>query len=211
VEGDSFSLPHYSSAAEMMTGGAGYTWGTALPNTPHEQLLENSCISCHMGPTPGIDDNGTPDDPGDDQPMVGHNTVGQHTFLMVSPVDGTENVATCQQCHTDLTSLDFAASGDHDGDGSVETHEAEIEGLVTLLQGELESRGVMFLPNYPYATFPDGADENLKGAIWNWKIGSDIVKFGGVQHNYKALVGLLQLSYEKLTGSPVPNAEILTP
>jgi hypothetical protein len=93
----------------------------------------------------------------------------------------------------------------------VETHEAEIEGLVTLLQGELESRGVMFLPNYPYATFPDGADENLKGAIWNWKIGSDIVKFGGVQHNYKALVGLLQLSYEKLTGSPVPNAEILTP
>ena len=54
-----------------------------------------------MGSTPGMDNNGTPEDPSDDKPLPGHNEVGQHSFAMVTAA-GVENVAVCQQCHDPL-------------------------------------------------------------------------------------------------------------
>ncbi len=118
VEGDTLAVPHHSTAAELINNTGGYTWGETLPNSAHG-LVENTCVGCHMGATPGMDDNGTPDTADDDTPLPGHETVGGHTFAMVD-ADGNENVAICQQCHGDITSFEFDAKADYDGDGTVE-------------------------------------------------------------------------------------------
>ena len=197
VEGESFGTPHYSTAAELMYGKGGYTWSEELASGVHGLVVENSCIGCHMAPTPGTDDAGNP--------LPGHNTVGQHTFAMVD-ADGVENIAACQGCHADATEFAFEAGGDYDGDGAVENVEAEVEGLRALLQEAVVAAGVEVLESYPYFTLPDGASVDLKGAVYNLKFTES---GGSAFHNFKYTVALLQLSYEKLTGAPVPNAAIM--
>jgi hypothetical protein len=186
------NLPHYSSAAELLTtGNAGYTWGEVVESSPHGTIVPDTCITCHMSGTP-------------DEGQPGHNTVGQHTFLLTSPVDGTENIAACQQCHTDATSFDFEAKDDYDGDGAAETNHEELEGLLELLRFGIEARGVTFLPSHPYYGLPQAADENLKGAVYNYHLALETVHRNAEVHNVQYLVGLLRLSFEKLTGAPVP-------
>jgi hypothetical protein len=196
VEGEeSLHLPHYSTAAELMLNTGGYTWGEVVDSSPHGSMVEDTCVTCHMAATPGMDDAGTPDDSSDDSPLPGHLTVGEHTFAMVSPVDGTENVAVCQECHTNIDSIEFAAKGDYDGDGDVEGYQAEIEGLRETLYNAMIEQGVVDLGHYPYFEFPEDASVDLRGAVWNYKFtGSG----GSAVHNFKRTLGLLQLSIEKL-------------
>lgn len=205
LEGGRFGTPHYSGAAELSIGTGGYTWGEELPSGLHASM-DVTCITCHMADSPGMDDAGTPDDSSDDKPLPGHLTVGGHTFSMVSPVDGTENVGACVSCHTDATTLDFTAKGDYDGDGTVEGNKAEIEGLYTLIKTELEAAGVVFLGRYPYFEIPDGAGEDIYGAIWNYQL---LTHNNIPAHNLKYLVALGQLTYEKLAGEPVPGADLV--
>ncbi len=208
-------LPHYSSAAELMTtdqGDAGYTWGLDLPEAPHGEIVENTCIGCHMAETPGVDDNGTADDASDDTPLPGHNTVGEHTFLLTSPVDGTKNVAVCQQCHgEEVEDFDFEAEADYDGDGTAETNKEELEGLLEVLLAALEDKGVVALESRPYYELPPDTDATLRGAVYNRHLVFEAVHRGSEAHNFPYLVALLQLSYRQVTGSDVPNAEILAP
>ncbi|HEX3052289.1 MAG TPA: hypothetical protein VHP83_16635, partial [Aggregatilineaceae bacterium] len=208
VEGERFSTPHYSTAAELMNGTGGYTWGLTLPTSTHGRVVDQACIGCHMGATPGMDDAGTPDDSSDDTPMAGHNTVGGHTFAMVSLVDGTENVAVCQQCHDGATSFEFEARYDYDGDGAEETNQEEVAGLLEAVQGQLEAQGVAVLDSYPYFEIPEGAGPDIKGAVYNFKFSRDDA---AAVHNLRYTVALLQLTYEKLAGAPLPNAHILPP
>jgi hypothetical protein len=203
--GERFHTPHYSAAAELSLGTGGYTWGEELPASNHASMGV-TCISCHMAESPGMDDAGTPDDSSDDSPLPGHMTVGGHTFSMVSPVDGTENVGACTSCHADATTFDFTAKGDYDGDGTVEGNKAEIEGLYTLIKAELEAAGVVFLGRYPYFEYPDGAGEDIYGAVWNYQL---LTHNNIPAHNLKYLVALGQLTYEKLTGEPVPGADLV--
>jgi len=208
VEGERFSTPHYSTAAELMSGTGGYTWGLELPTSTHGRVVEQACIGCHMGATPGMDDAGTPDDNSDDTPLPGHNTVGGHTFAMVSSVDETENSGVCQQGHDGATSFEFVARYDYDGDGTEETNEAEVAGLLEAVQGQLEAQGVVVLDHYPYFELPEGAGPDIKGAVYNFKFSRDDA---AAVHNLRYTVALLQLSYEKLAGEPLPNAYILPP
>jgi cytochrome c1 len=195
VENASPEWPHYSTAAELMSNTGGYTWGETIDNSPHGSIVAETCITCHMAQTPGMDDMGTPDDSSDDVPLPGHDTVGEHTFAMVSPVDGTENFAVCTACHPGVTSFDWTARADYDGDGIIETNHEEIGGLRALLKSALEAKGVQFLASYPYYVLPTNASIDIKGGVWNYQFtGSG----GSVVHNFKHTLGLLQLSLEKL-------------
>lgn len=200
LNGGSFGLPHHSTAAELMNNVGAYTWGEDMPVSPHGRIVEGECIGCHMGATPGTDADGNP--------LPGHQTVGGHTFAMVSPVDGTENVAICQQCHDGATSFEMEARRDYDGDGTIESNQEEVEGLRTLVQDAIAASGVTVLDGRPYYEFPDGATVDQYGAAYN-------VLFtgtgGSAVHNLRYVVSVLQLSYEKLTGEQVPNATILSP
>jgi hypothetical protein len=190
VEGESLSLPHYSTAAEMMAGTGAYTWGEVLPTGTHGFVVEQTCVGCHMAES-------------GDESAEGHATVGGHTFAMVS-ADGTENVAVCQECHAGVESFAFEASGDYDGDGVVETGPEEIAGLMELVTAALTDAGVEVLPSRPYFNFPDGAGTELKGAAYNLRFAAS---GGAASHNFVYTVAALQLSYEMVTGEPVPNAD----
>jgi len=198
VEGERFSTPHYSTAAELMAGTGAYTWGEALPSGTHDFIIEQSCVGCHMAETAGMDGSGAD--------MAGQGTVGGHTFAMVSPVDGTEDVAVCQACHEGVESFAFEASGDYDGDGAVETGPEEVDGLIELLGSALTDAGVEILAHYPYFNLPENAGTDIKGAVYNYKFAAS---GGASAHNFVYVVSALQLSYEKLTGEPVPNADLM--
>ena len=132
--------------------------------------------------------------------------MGGHTFSMVSPVDGSENVAVCQECHEGVESFAFEASGDYDGDGAVETGPEEIDGLIELVGNELTAAGVEILTHHPYFNIPEGAGADVKGAVYNYKFATS---GGAASHNFVYTVAALQLSYEKLAGEPVPNADMM--
>ncbi len=198
ADGQSFSTPHYSTAAELMNGVGGYTWGEALPVSTHGRAVDETCIGCHMAASPGMDG---------DTPLPGHNTVGEHTFAMMD-ADGVENVAVCQRCHDGATSFAFEARRDYDGDGTIETNQDEVEGLRELLQAAVVEAGVTVLDHHPYFEIPEGSSVDLYGAVWNLKFSES---GGTAVHNLRYAVSLLQLSYEKLTGEAVPGATILPP
>lgn len=194
VEGERFSTPHYSTAAELMAGTGAYTWGEVLPTGTHGFVVEQTCVGCHMAESP------------DTQAAEGHAIAGGHTFAMVSPIDGTENVAVCQDCHEGVESFAFEASGDYDGDGAVETGPEEVDGLIELLGSALTGAGVEILDHHPYFTIPEGAGTEIKGAVYNYKFATS---GGAAAHNFVYTVAMLQLSYEKVAGEPVPNADLM--
>jgi hypothetical protein len=195
VEGERFGTPHYSTAAELMVGVGGYTWGQDLPSSGHGFAIENSCVTCHM------------DSVEDEAHAV---EIGGHTFAM-SHGEGDsafQNVESCQGCHEGATSFSFEAFRDYDGDGAIETNEEEITGLRDLLLVKIGESGVTVLDSHPYYEIPEGASFEVKGAIWNHKF----TESGGTAvHNVKYAVSLLQLSYLQLTGEAVPNAYIIEP
>jgi hypothetical protein len=208
VGGGSFSTPHHgNNQAELINEEGGYTWGNTMPTSPHGRIIDGSCTGCHMGPTPGMNDMGTPDDTSDDQPLPGHNAVGEHSFAMVS-ADGVENVAICQTCHDGATSFEFESRRDYDGDGTIESVQDEVSGLRELVWNALLDAGVTATDSRPYFTVPDGASEDVYGALWNYYFTE---AQGTAVHNFRYAVSLLQLSYQKLTGNPVPNAVIIPP
>jgi hypothetical protein len=161
-------------------------------------VVEDTCVGCHMAETPGTTDDG--------EPLPGHNTVGDHTFAMISPMDGTENLAACTTCHADAEAFAFTAAGDYDGDGTVETNEEEIEGLRELVQGLIEAEGVVFLDHYPYFEIPADAGADVLGAIYNHKF---TASGGSAVHNLDYTISLLQLTYAQLAGEPVPGADLV--
>ena len=63
------------------------------------------------------------------------------------------------------------------------------------------------LDHHPYFELPEDASVDVKGAVFNFKMIRD--DQGSVVHNLKYSVGLLQLSYAKLTGEPVPGATLV--
>jgi hypothetical protein len=191
VAGEGLSTPHYSTAAELMNDTGGFTWGETLPSSGHGQEVPGACIGCHMAETPDMDDMG----------------VGQHTFAMVS-ADGVEHVEVCQQCHGEVENFAFESFFDHDGDGAAEDHKAEVDGLLELVQAQLEAQGVVILDHHPYFEIPEDAGEDLFAGVYNFKFARDDAS---AYHNFKYVVSLLQLTYEKLAGEPVPGAEILAP
>jgi hypothetical protein len=69
--------------------------------------------------------------------------------------------------------------------------------------------------DYPYLVFPADSKLSLelKGAIYNLRYVTGVMWTGDGKaatiHNFDRSVGLLQVSYMKLTGKDVPNAALL--
>ncbi|NIN69309.1 MAG: hypothetical protein GTO63_32425 [Anaerolineae bacterium] len=202
VEEDDPSWPHHSTAAEMIAGVGGYTYGDEIENSPH-QAVGLVCVECHMAETPGMDDAGTPDDSEDDTPLPGHNEIGEHTFTMTS-ADGVELVSACSECHGEIESFNREADGDYDGDGTVEGIRDEVQGLLDLLLQAIQDDGPVWLGHHPY--WEEVTTQEQKAAIYNYMFvaheGSEGI------HNTARAVMLLQTSYRQLTGEDVPGADL---
>jgi hypothetical protein len=208
VYGDEPILPHGSTAAEMMAGAGGYDYGQNIEDSAHLVVIPG-CVGCHMAPTLGMDDRGTPDDVGDDVPLRGHSRVGEHTFRMAwnggTPddlTDDVENVAVCRDCHAELSTFNRTAKGDYDGDGDTEGIQEEVWGLLELVRAEILAQGVQWQGETP--VWSTVTTEAQRGAIYNL---SFVLCDGSLGvHNAGRAVRLLQLAYRHLTGQDVPGA-----
>jgi hypothetical protein len=208
VHRDEPVLPHGSTAAEMMVGTGGYDYGQIIKDSAHSAVIPG-CVSCHMATTPGMNDQGTPDDIGDDVPLPGHNRIGEHTFRMTwnggTPADladDVENIATCTDCHEELASFNRKAAGDYDGNGESEGIQDEVWGLLGLVHAELLTQGVQWQGEHPL--WSTVTTEAQKRAIYNLRFVAADGSLG--VHNAGRAVRLLQLSYLHLTGHDVPGA-----
>ena len=83
---------------------------------------------------------------------------------------------------------------------------AVVVGLIELVGNELTAAGVEILTHHPYFNIPEGAGADVKGAVYNYKFATS---GGAASHNFVYTVAALQLSYEKLAGEPVPNADMM--
>lgn len=178
--------PHYSQQGDMLMGTNAFTWGEALPTSPHLAATSNSCVDCHM--------------------HVGDHLLGSlplsggHSFAMSTP-SGEDNVASCSGagCHGDIgTSFSdkkFYLNGnaDLDRNGVAEGLQDEIHGLIDQL--------AMLLPPIGQPTV-GVIDSNWTldqaAGQYNYKF----IKYDGSYgiHNPHYTVGLLYLSIGKLGG-----------
>ena len=114
---------HHGPEAALLLG-VGGAGGVEGKPSPHYQNVENTCVTCHLG---SADENAS------------------HTFR--------PNVATCQTCHSDATSLDV---------NGVQTEITDkLEQVKVALQGKglLDDTGTIVVGDYP---------EAQAAALWNY-------------------------------------------
>ncbi len=188
--------PHHSNQTDMLAGvrEAVITFGRVLPNSTHKDVVENACVGCHMGSNQRDD-------------------LGDHSWAMhTTEIAGTDtttfdHVEPCRACHDpNMTSFDdMLARADHDGDGTIEAAQAEIEGL-------LHDVGMM-LPPF------DSPDVDISSDVW-YEDGNLLLRKAGWNyffvdydhshgvHNYQFSVALLQLTKDALTYGVLSEGEI---
>lgn len=156
--------PHHGPQSDLLIGTGGYEFsGQSYGSSPHASVGgNNGCILCHMG-----------------QPRThtGYK-VGGHTFNMVDEESGEDLVGVCQECHE--------SAEDYDYDGVQTEVESLLEELAVLLQGEgiLDGSGSTISQTI--------SDENLAGALWNYKTIEEDRSHG--IHNPEYIIDLLETS-----------------
>ena len=177
-----------------------------------------ACVLCHMYRTPG----GVWDTK-DSMAVPGHQKIGGHTFSMVAEQDKkvVEHVEPCQQCHPGATTFNFNVDEDLDGNGKMEGAQTEIKSLLDMVKKEIVNKAkaegfeLKTQDGYPYFVFPQDAKPSveIKGAIYNFRYVNGVMWSGegkgSAIHNTYRSAGLLQASYEKLTGKPLEKASLM--
>jgi hypothetical protein len=123
--------PHHGPQGDMLVGTNGFTYGKAIPSSAHGDVVEDTCVTCHMQAVDAAD------------PALTH--VGGHTFKPSFAGNGTvpakELVGACQTCHgPDVTSFNFPLM-DYNGDGIIEGAQTEVQHLLDQLAVMLPPAG----------------------------------------------------------------------
>lgn len=186
--------PHHGPQAEMLTTLNSWTWDEELPTSPHLVAAvpggeANSCVNCHMYEEGS---HGEHDDEGN------LTTAGMHSFSMASK-DGVDNVAACSPCHVPFGD-EFGdkvywlnGNADHDGDGTAEGLQHEVEGLLDTLHSILPQ------DEDGEPTILDSTTHfDVAAAMYNWYFVEEDRSMG--IHNPAFTVSILQLSIDKVRG-----------
>jgi predicted CXXCH cytochrome family protein len=169
--------PHEGTSSEMFEGTDAWEFpgkGYLFPSSPHKLVVTDACVTCHMKPTANAE-----------------------------PLHAMEpQLAACKNCHGEgVTSFQFKAKGDYDGNGKVESVQHEVEGLLELVQGVLPPSSSGWVNDRKLDT------EGKRGAAYNWLF-VERDRSEGV-HNTLYAVALMQASYKEVTGNDVPNATLV--
>ena len=177
--------PHHGPQGDMLIGTNAIEYGMAMPRSRHINVLEDSCVECHMQPTPTNGVN-----------AVAMNKVGAHTFsLKWTDPTNTTNVdltTTCVKCHGEIENFNFGGE-DYDRDGVVEGVQAEIQGLMNTV--------AMLLPPYGSTNMPVPAANwtlSQRRAAYNYMFVWEDRSLG--VHNPKYAAAILQASVDDLRG-----------
>lgn len=135
--------PHHGPQADVVFGTNGIEFGVEVQtSTAHSSYFGNLCVDCHMNSY----DSHADDPPGDVRTdfnddtftdefteILADNAYGHTFFNSYTDDDSIEydNLQKCQTCHYGATSFDINMRNiDHDGDGTVEGFQSEIDGLM---------------------------------------------------------------------------------
>lgn len=120
---------HYGINATNGKGVGGFEYeGTTYTDTPHFANISNSCVACHLNEQTGSN--------------VKSADAGHH--------DLAADIATCQSCHSTLTSFDFHGS------------QTAIRGLLLQLRDELDTYEATFTSK------TDRTHQSYERALWNY-------------------------------------------
>ncbi len=174
--------PHHGPQTDMFVGANAMTYGKDIPSSAHREVIEDSCVTCHMQ-----ENEGTPS----------FTKAGGHTMQMKwdSGTNVYEMTEACVQCHGEIEGFDFKRQ-DYDGDGVVEGVQTEVKGLLDKLAMMLPPYGSTVIPT-DTTTIKAYTRPELR-ALYNylfvWEDGSYGV------HNLSYAVGLLKASIADLSG-----------
>jgi hypothetical protein len=182
--GSSHFGPHYGPQADMLAGVNAVTYGKEIPSSAHREVVEDSCVACHLQNVSASDsafgqagghtfrpgwDGGTPDDKSDDVHLTG----------------------SCVDCHGNIDTFNLKRA-DYDGNGVVEGVQTEVKHLLEKLGNLLPPLGS------PTVTVTASYTRQQLRAAFNHKF----VYYDGSYgvHNVSYAVGLLKASIADLTG-----------
>ncbi len=175
------AAPHHGVQGDMLFGQNAMQYGMSMPSSRHWDVVEDTCVTCHMQTTPA------------NMSTNALNRVGGHTF-MIGWEGATNEVAlteACVRCHGEIEDFNFGGE-DYDQDGVVEGVQKEISDMMYQL--------AMMLPpsNGVTVSVSSSAPLNLRKASYNWWFVHDDGSFG--VHNPKYTAALLRASIDDLKG-----------
>jgi hypothetical protein len=167
----------------MLAGANGYTYGKDIPSSAHREVVQDSCVACHLQNVSGS------------HPAFGQ--VGGHTFrpgwdsgTPNDPSDDVHLTASCVDCHGSVTTFDFKRL-DYNGDGVVEGVQTEVKSLIDQLGRLLPPLGS------PDVAITSAYTRQQLRAAFNWEFVHEDGSHG--VHNVSYAVGLLKASIADLT------------
>jgi hypothetical protein len=174
--------PHHGPQADMLQGVNGFDYGQKIPSSAHADVVEDTCVGCHMQVV------------GEKDP--GFTKVGGHTFKPGWDGDGTAPavnlVGACQKCHgPDVAKFDFPLF-DYNGDGVIEGVQTEVQRMLDQLALALPPAGK---PKTALSINSTWSPTQLKAA-YNWQYVKEDGSLG--VHNTAYAVGLLKASIADL-------------
>lgn len=186
--------PHHGTQGDMLIGANAIEYGMVMPKSRHLQVVNGSCVGCHMQTTPTSPTNAT-------------YHVGEHTFKLrysttslSNSLDNAGNAAsndvfvttTCQGCHGAITNFNFGGE-DYNRNGVVEGVQSEIKGLLNQI--------AVLLPPYGSTAQPSPTASwtlSQRRAAWNYLFVIEDRSLG--VHNPKYAAAILQASLDDLKG-----------
>jgi hypothetical protein len=173
--------PHYGTQADMLAGVNGYTYGKQIASSTHKDVVEESCVQCHMQEVPMTSPAWT--------------KAGSHTFKLTWEGDATNApvhlTEACAECHGETHTLNMVRQ-DFNGDGVIEGVQTEVKHLLDELGRLLPPLGS------PEVVTAASYTKQQLSAAWNHKFVNDDGSYG--VHNLAYAVGLLKTSIADLTG-----------
>jgi len=183
------SAPHHSVQSDVLTasGGMPLEGVTYSSNTAHATVT-NACVACHF------------DESGDGP--------ASHTL---APYFGA-----CESgdCHGDPMNADVTARADYDGDGTVEGFQQEVQGLLDDVDAAItdELGGGKYVAGGGSIAFSDEASQTVapSNELYAATYNRVMIEYDGSLgiHNPAFVVGLLQATYQSLTGEAHPGAPL---
>ncbi len=201
---------HYGTVGDMLAGAGAVDFGLPyVGNSAHSTIVEDLCVTCHMA----------------ESPEGGEELVGEHTYRMRAEnpsknggdILNVENA--CGECHNELDTYDREARGDYDGDGTLEGIQAEVRGLLDVVQAAILANmtGTSVSSSTGKISISSGNFANLtpdqKRAMYNFNF---VIVDGSLGiHNTSYTVQILQRSYYGATGHTIlddyPNMDLRGP
>jgi len=148
---------HHGPVANIIAGAGGYEVSGSLAYSPasfHTTGVENSCITCHLATSYGVQ-------------------AGGHNMSMSYEYHGHDviNIAGCVSCHADPDVLET----------KIEETQTEIEDLLAQLSSLLITQGVL---DSTYHAIPQEMTANQAGGILNYNMVREDKSEGIHNYNY---------------------------